>query len=233
MSPKPAIASGALVCEGVSFRYGRSGRCIIQEFDHPFASGITFVKGASGCGKSTLLRLLAGYLPPEEGRITTPWGHNPADLDFQRRELGFVFQQINLLPLATLERNLELAGSLAGLSAETTRHRTGHWLGLLGLREFARRRPDSLSGGQQQRAAIARALIKEPTVLLLDEPTSGLDDLNTQVIIRALQTYVVGSRICVICSHDSRLHPIAHEILDFNCFLPLERHLVALAGAAV
>jgi ABC-type lipoprotein export system ATPase subunit len=69
--------------------------------------------------------------------------------------------------------------------------------------------------------------------LLLDEPTSGLDDLNTQVIIHALGSYVLGPRICVICSHDSRLQPIAHEILDFNRFLPLERHLVTLVGTAV
>jgi ABC-type lipoprotein export system ATPase subunit len=224
---------GPLTCQGLSFRYGQAGRWIIQRFDHQFCPGVTFVKGASGCGKSTLLRLLAGYLPAEEGTIRTPQGLDPRDLEFQRKQLGFVFQQINLLPLATLERNLELAGSLAGLCSEHTRRQTEHWLSLLGLREFASRRPNSLSGGQQQRAAIARALIKEPSVLLLDEPTSGLDDLNTHVIMQALRSYVTGPRICVICSHDSRLHPISNEILDFNRFLPLERHLVALAGATV
>lgn len=223
----------ALACKGISFRYSAPSRWIIKDFDHAFPPGISFVKGASGCGKSTLLRLLAGYLSAEEGTITTPRGCSPTDTNYQRQQLGFVFQQINLLPLATLERNLELAGSLAGLSSASIRERTAHWLGLLGLQEFANRRPHSLSGGQQQRAAIARALIKEPEVLLLDEPTSGLDDLNTQVIIRVLQQYVSGPRVCVICSHDSRLHSIAHEILDFNRFLPLERHLVALAGAAV
>jgi len=222
-----------LTCARVSFRYGAAARWIIEDFDHAFGPGITFVKGASGCGKSTLLRLLAGYLSPQRGLISTPQGLDPTEPVFQRQHLGFVFQQINLLPLATLERNLELAGSLAGLAPKVTRARTEQWLDLLGLREFAKRRPNSLSGGQQQRAAIARALIKEPAILLLDEPTSGLDDLNTRVIIQALQSYVSGSRLCVICSHDSRLHPIAHEILDFNRFLPLERHLVALAGAAL
>jgi ABC-type lipoprotein export system ATPase subunit len=103
---------------------------------------------------------------------------------------------------------------------------------LLGLEDFAHRRPSSLSGGQQQRAALARALVKHPPVLLLDEPTSGLDDLNAQVIARALREYVTPPRICVICSHDSRLNRIADEVLDFNRFLPLEGHLVALAGAA-
>jgi ABC-type multidrug transport system ATPase subunit len=125
-----------------------------------------------------------------------------------------------------------MAGSLAGLSPADTMERTERWLRLLGLKEFADRRPMSLSGGQQQRAAIARALIKEPSVLLLDEPTSGLDDLNTQVISNTLRLFVTGPRICVVCTHDHRLDFIAHEVLDFNRFLPLEGHLVALAGTA-
>ena len=233
LSRHSSTASPGLVCRGVSFRYRHGSRWIIKDFEHVFEPGITYIKGASGCGKSTLLRLLAGYLAPEQGSICTPLGLDPRDSSFQREHLGFVFQQINLLPLATLARNLELAGSLGGLPPGTTLERTEHWLDVLGLGEFAKRRPNSLSGGQQQRAAIARALIKEPALLLLDEPTSGLDDLNTQVIIRVLRQYVSGPRICIICSHDSRLHPIANEILDFNCFLPLEGHLVALAGAAL
>ncbi|MEW6156497.1 MAG: ATP-binding cassette domain-containing protein [Verrucomicrobiota bacterium] len=281
MNPMHAFEEdlSGLRCEKVWFRYGSSSDWIIKDFTRTFTPGITLIKGASGCGKSTLLRLLAGYLVPQRGCIRTFLRGSPRDLEFQRRELGFVFQQLNLLPLATVERNLELAGSLAGLSANSVRKRTEYWLHLLGLEEFSGRRPASLSGGQQQRAAIARALIKHPSVLLLDEPTSGLDDLNTQVITRTLQEYVDAGagagadadavanadrdwpaqlraraganangivdapghahgntesecqRICVICSHDNRLHSIAHEILDFNCFLPVERHLVALAGA--
>jgi ABC-type lipoprotein export system ATPase subunit len=221
-----------LECEGVYFRYSRKTDWVINNFSHAFPPGITLIKGASGCGKSTLLRIMAGYLNPGAGRIFTPNGLEPKNADFQRKELGFVFQQLNLLPLATLERNLEMAGSLAGLAHEDTLERTQRWLTLLGLREFADRRPASLSGGQQQRAAIARALIKEPTVLLLDEPTSGLDGLNTQVICNTLRQYVCGPRVCVICTHDHRLDYIAHEVLDFNRFLPLEGHLVALAGTA-
>ena len=221
----------AIVCKDVWFRYHPRAAWVIEGFNHDFRPGITLIKGASGCGKSTLLRLLAGYLEPDRGVITTPSG-NPPCKDYQRRDVGFVFQQLNLLPLATVERNLEMAGSLAGLLAEELRRRSAQWLDALGLREFSRRRPMSLSGGQQQRAAIARALVKEPQVLLLDEPTSGLDDLNTQVISRALEKYVTGPRMCVICSHDARLDLIANEVLNFNRFLPLEGHLIALAGAA-
>jgi ABC-type lipoprotein export system ATPase subunit len=221
-----------LQCERLCFRYQRKGAWVINDFSHSFRPGITLIQGASGCGKSTLLRLLAGYLRPNNGTIRTPLGTGPLDRDYQRKQLGFVFQQLNLLPLATVARNLEMAGSLAGLSSEQSLERTQVWLGLLGLRDFADRRPASLSGGQQQRAAIARALIKDPTVLLLDEPTSGLDDLNTRVITNTLRQFVTGGRICVICTHDHRIHSLAHEVLDFNRFLPLEGHLVALAGTA-
>ena len=231
----PAHQAGlasSLKCQGLFFRYRRKTDWVINDFSHSFRPGITLIKGASGCGKSTLLRLLAGYLLPASGEVRTPLGTDPSDRDYQRKQLGFVFQLLNLLPLATVARNLEMAGSLAGLSREETLVRTQRWLALLGLKEFADRRPASLSGGQQQRAAIARALIKEPAVLLLDEPTSGLDDLNAQVIINTLRQFICGPRICVICTHDHRIDPLAHEVLDFNRFLPLEGHLVALAGTA-
>jgi ABC-type lipoprotein export system ATPase subunit len=218
----------SLICANVSFRYQSDRAWVIESFDYSFGPGVTFVKGASGCGKSTLLRLLAGFLRPQCGSVITPDGTPPASPEFQRRNLGFVFQQLNLLPLATVRRNLTMAGSLAGLSVEQIRENSEQWLRVLGLEAYAERRPQSLSGGQQQRAAIARALIKTPAVLLLDEPTSGLDDLNARVIARALEQFVAGDRICVICSHDSRLENLADEILDFNRFLPLERHLEAL-----
>ncbi len=102
-------------CTDVSFRYQPLQPWIIQRFSCVFQPGVTLVKGASGCGKSTLLRLLAGFLKPQEGSVLTPSGSAPTDTDFQRRELGFVFQQLNLLPLATVRRNLALAASLAGL----------------------------------------------------------------------------------------------------------------------
>src|SRR5688572_27655562 len=229
----PAKRSGKpLSCEKIYFRYSRKTDWVINDFSHPFAPGITLIKGASGCGKSTLLRILAGYLTSNKGHVLTPTGKKPTDANFQRQDLGFVFQQLNLLPLASVARNLQMAGSLAGLSNKETLERTERWLALLGLRDFADRRPAFLSGGQQHRPAIARAVIKEPSVLLLDEPTSGLDDLNTQVICNTLRQYIIGPRICVICTHDHRLEFIAHEVLDFNRFLPLEGHLVALAGTA-
>jgi ABC-type lipoprotein export system ATPase subunit len=221
-----ADLSTDIVCAGLSFGYGRT--TVLDKFDARFRPGLTLVKGFSGCGKSTLLKLIAGYLQPSEGSLTVPGGTAP-DADFQRRALGFVFQQLNLLPLASLRRNLELVGALAGLSRAEVRVRTDKYLALLGLDAFADRRPSTLSGGQQQRAAIARALIKEPAVLLLDEPTSGLDDLNCRVIMKLLGTHLPSACVCLVATHDHRLETLPHEGLDFNRFLPVERHLVALA----
>lgn len=222
-------ASTLLRCCNISFRYRKDGPWVIEKFQGTFKPGVTILKGASGCGKSTLLRLLAGFLQPQSGAIFTPFISAPTDHTFQRHALGFVFQQLNLLPLATVRRNFALAGSLAGLSSQQIEANSARWVHLLGLEPYISRMPHSLSGGQQQRAAIARALVKDPMVLLLDEPTSGLDELNTRVITRALEQFVVGNRICVVCSHDPRIEHLGDEILDFNCFLPLERHLETLA----
>src|SRR5581483_9594807 len=141
-------------CSNISFRYQPGRPWIIEHFDRVFKPGVTLVKGASGCGKSTLLRLLAGFLKPQSGCIRTPSDSAPMDTAFQRRELGFVFQQLNLLPLATVQRNLALAASLAGLSTAQIAANSDRWLRLLGLEQHVGRLPQSLSGGQQQRAAI-------------------------------------------------------------------------------
>jgi ABC-type lipoprotein export system ATPase subunit len=99
----------------------------------------------------------------------------------------------------------------------------------LGLSGLKNKKPGNLSGGQQQRAAIARALIKQPRVLLLDEPTSGLDDANTKIIKQILETSLSENSICILSSHDQRLEEIADEIIDFNTRLPVERHLQEVA----
>src|SRR5438045_7030440 len=111
LSLQDPMVGTTLECERVFFRYRPDSRWIVEDFTHTFGTGITLIKGASGCGKSTLLRLLAGYLQPNAGQITVPGGLSPDSALYQRRCLGFVFQQLNLLPLATVARNLELAGS--------------------------------------------------------------------------------------------------------------------------
>jgi ABC-type lipoprotein export system ATPase subunit len=134
--------------------------------------------------------------------------------------MGVVFQQLNLLPLASVEQNLSIVASLAGVSVVDCRQRSEDLLKRLGLYDLRKRRPGSLSGGQQQRAAIARALIKAPAVLLLDEPTSGLDDSNTNIIIDLITSALPEHCVCLISTHDHRIEPIGDEIIDFNYNLP-------------
>ena len=218
-----------LGCDEIVFSYSRKGTPVFDGGSFRFGVGINLLKGYSGCGKTTLLKILAGYLKAQSGTVFTPSGRSPLSAEYQRQEMSFLFQQLNLLPLASVQRNLELAGELAGLKHSLIRERSSYWIEKLGLGPLAHRKAKQLSGGQQQRAAIARALMKDAQVLLLDEPTSGLDDLNTQLIINALSEMVEHECICVICTHDSRLEELAHETTDFNCFLPVERHLLALA----
>lgn len=214
--------------QAVRYRYPQAKLPVFDALDLALRPGVTLAKGFSGCGKSTLLRLIAGLIAPASGRIVTASPHAVGSPVFLRREIGFVFQQLNLLPLASVERNIRLAVEMAGGDVSNV-HK---WIDLLGLTKYAATKPSRLSGGQQQRASIARALAKMPSILLLDEPTSGLDDLNTTVISKAIRHALVPGAVCLIATHDKRLDPIADEILDFNTFLPMEEHLQALAGVS-
>ncbi|MBS0631458.1 MAG: ATP-binding cassette domain-containing protein [Verrucomicrobia bacterium] len=188
----------------VSFAYRRGAAPVLSEVTRTLPEGLTILQGPSGGGKSTFLKLLAGYLAPQAGTVVTRHGRAP-DGDFQRRELGFVFQQFNLLPGVTLARNLELAGLVSGVSKNKLQKDIAAWLARLGLGTLAEARIERLSGGQVQRAALARALVKRPEVLLLDEPTSGLDDASTALIGEVVAEWLGQGRSAVISTHDPRL----------------------------
>ncbi len=223
-----ALATQSLECRQLGFRYHAGKSWVFRDFSHTFQPGIHLLMGYSGCGKSTLLRLLARFLDPQEGTIYDSAANDFPRTRYHRERVGFVFQQLNLLPRATLWRNLELAASLSGKPIEAIHEASNTWLSRLGLTEYRHRLPITLSGGQQQRAALARALIKTPPILLLDEPTSGLDDANTRLLISALTEYRNQGHILIIATHDQRLRECTDEIIDFNRFLPVERHLVGL-----
>lgn len=203
-----------LVCEDISFSYTRS-MPVLEGFSYTFRPGITVLKGYSGSGKTTLLKLLAGYLRVDSGRIITPTGVRVTSRLYHRRDVAYMFQGINLLPLMSVERNLRLAAEMATLPGRQWKPRCEALLTDLGLQELRHRRADKLSGGQAQRAALARTLMKDARTVLLDEPTSGLDDSNTS-IIKNLVLKDAASRICIISTHDSRLLDLADEIIDFD-----------------
>ena len=210
----------------LSYSYPSSDIKVFDDFNFSAGPGVTLIKGFSGCGKSTLLRLIASLIRPQKGSIVTSSSYKFGSPIFLRREIGFVFQQLNLLPLATIERNISLASDLAG----RPKQEANEWLTTFGLEPLAKKKPSQLSGGQQQRASIARALAKKPSILLLDEPTSGLDDLNTSLIASVLSGKLPADTVCLIATHDNRLDSIANEVLNFNTFLPVEEHLQKMVG---
>ncbi|MGJ8633826.1 MAG: ATP-binding cassette domain-containing protein [Luteolibacter sp.] len=193
---------------------------MLKDFNFSFEVGNTLLKGYSGCGKSTLLRLVGGLLHPDAGEILTTGFHKLGSQLYLREDLSFVFQNLNLLPLATVERNLQVCSRIAKMDWSHAEE----WLERLGLAELRHRSVERLSGGQRQRVAIARALSKKPRILLLDEPTSGLDDANTEIIKDVVKEFVVkGETICITASHDHRLDSLANELVDFHTFVPLEK----------
>jgi molybdate transport system ATP-binding protein len=145
------------------------------------------VLGPNGAGKSTLLRVLAGLLPPDGGSVvldgTEVWDgerHVPA----HRRDLGMVFQDYLLFPHLSVTDNVAFGLRTRGVRKPAARSAADRWLDRVGLAGLGSRRPGQLSGGQAQRAALARALVREPRVLLLDEPLSALD-ARTRLTVRA------------------------------------------------
>jgi putative ABC transport system ATP-binding protein len=167
------------------------------------------VLGPSGCGKSTLLHLVAGLLTPAHGTIRVAGqdlhAMSSASRDrFRGRHIGIVFQRLHLLPSLTLLQNLQIAGRLAGTKED--RERLDTLLSSLGIRDRMHAHPSALSQGEMQRAAIARAVIQRPALVLADEPTSSLDDGNAARVMDLLlaQTTACGAALLVV-THDARV----------------------------
>ncbi|MCF3932946.1 ABC transporter ATP-binding protein [Acuticoccus sp. M5D2P5] len=140
--------------------------------------GFAAIIGPSGCGKSTLLRIFADLLQPTTGTVAIGGG---APQNARRtKSIGFVFQSATLLPWRTIRRNVELPLDVAGERGRSREGRADALLSLVGLDGFGDSLPHQLSGGMQQRAAIARALILKPEILLLDEPFGALDEITRQ-----------------------------------------------------
>lgn len=201
-------------CEQLCFSY-KKGAAVLENFSYAFPQGITLLRGYSGCGKTTLLKLLGGYLKPDSGALKPPVPATPFSREFRRTHVSYMFQGLNLLPLLSLEKNLALCAEISLLPKTVWRERLDALLADLGLEKFRKARADTLSGGQLQRAALARALLKNPSVLLLDEPTSGLDDGNTEIIKRKIRERG-NETVCVISTHDARLAEIADAAIDFE-----------------
>ena len=177
------------------------------------------VMGPSGCGKSTLLHLLGGLDRPTEGNVLIE-GRALGQLDdanlaqLRRRRIGFVFQFFNLIPVFSALENAALPLLLDGMAMPAARARAAEWLNQVGLVDRQHHRPDQLSGGQQQRAAIARALVAEPVLILADEPTGNLDTRAADDVAGLLrQTANEWGRAVVMVTHDPRIAAHADRIV--------------------
>lgn len=150
------------------------------------------IMGESGVGKSTLLNLIAGLDTPDAGEIVlgdialTRLDDTARTL-VRRDSIGFVFQAFHLLPHLTVARNVRLPLDLRGISASDANRRTDAILDAVGLAALAADYPRTLSGGEAQRAAIARALVHEPSLVLADEPTGNLDAESASGVLRVLR----------------------------------------------
>ena len=140
----------------------------------------TALVGPSGSGKTTFLNIISGLDSPTEGsvwlagKVLSEMSGNELS-DFRRDNIGFVFQAYNLIPVLTVEENVEYIMLLAGVPKAERHDRVIGMLEAVGLEGVADRTPTQLSGGQQQRVAIARAMVSEPQIILADEPTANLD----------------------------------------------------------
>jgi ABC-type taurine transport system ATPase subunit len=170
---------GRLAATGVTHDYvsGRERIHALDPIDLAIAPGeFVCLAGPSGCGKSTLLSLLAGFIFPTEGEVTMD-GEPITEPGWER---GVVFQQPNLYPWLDVRRNVTFGPRMRGLPKEEWHERAERALEMVGLEDFAARRPYELSGGMQQRAAIARVLVNEPMIMLMDEPFGALDALTRE-----------------------------------------------------
>jgi len=177
-SAHPEAGLNQLSVEGVTKSFDIDGRTVevMGPLDLSLKKGeFGALIGPSGCGKSTLLRMIADIFPPTSGRITVG-GVTPsvARLD---HDIGFVFQDPTLLPWRSVIDNIRLPLEIVGKSGRLSGATPQELIDLVGLSGFEQARPAQLSGGMQQRAAIARALVLSPRLLLLDEPFGALDEI--------------------------------------------------------
>jgi len=171
-------------------------------------SCFTVLLGPSGSGKTTLLNMIGCIDKPDKGEIMVA-GCKVAELsddalsDFRAKNIGFIFQNFNLLPVLSAYENIEYPLLLAGLSEKTRGERVPKLLDAVGLGDKAKNYPGQLSGGQRQRVAIARALARRPKLVIADEPTANLDSQTGAAILALMRRMVDRYAISFIfSSHD-------------------------------
>jgi putative ABC transport system ATP-binding protein len=168
--------------------------------------GLVFVLGQSGCGKSTLLNILGGLDKPDEGRILIEGADfskfTTANLnDYLNSYLGFIFQEYNILKDLNLYDNIALPLEMQNVNKKEIKKKTLEIIDQVGLSALKKSKINQLSGGQRQRIAVARALIKDPKMIIADEPTGNLDSVTGETIFELLKK-LSENRLVLIVTHD-------------------------------
>jgi len=194
----------------------------LSDFDLDVERGeMVALIGPSGSGKSTLLAILDCLEIPSAGTYALAGqpvqGLSGAELAAIRNQrIGFVFQQYNLLPKATVQRNVELPMLYAGVPRAERRRRAGELLERIGLLDKAQTLPGALSGGQRQRVAIARALANRPALLLADEPTGALDSKTGQEVLALFGELHGEGNTVVLVTHDPSIAALAERRVELS-----------------
>ncbi|MCI0459588.1 MAG: ABC transporter ATP-binding protein [Gemmataceae bacterium] len=225
-NPQSAIRNRAAVsCRGVTKEFGANGTktLALRGVDLDVHEGqFTLLVGPSGCGKTTLISIVAGLLNPTLGSVAV-LGADLSKLpgrrlvEFRAKNIGFVFQQYNLLPALSAAENAAVPLIINGWSRSGAVARARAMLATVGLGHRADNFPSQLSGGEQQRVAIARALINEPRLLVCDEPTSALDARSGHTVMELLkQVAVQPGRAVIVVTHDSRIYEFGDRIVEMS-----------------
>lgn len=212
-------------CRGVTKSYGLGTERVpaLRGVDLDVRAGeLLMLVGPSGCGKTTLISVIAGILDPDEGSVRVMERdmratRGSARTRFRGQNVGFVFQQFNLLPALSAAENVAVPLLILGAGRKQALARAEAMLSRVGLGERTRSLPAQLSGGQQQRVAIARALVHEPRLIVCDEPTSSLDQETGQRVMQILREVALGEgRALVVVTHDARTFGFADRIANMN-----------------
>ncbi len=206
-----------------SFKSGNEIVPVLNDLCCSFELGkLNYISGPSGCGKTTLLNIIATLLKPDSGIVELN-GVNLVTLNneeaqrFRCNKIGFVFQKFNLLHGLTGLDNI-VSGLLPfGITFEKGEKLAAETADLLGITPYINRKIELLSGGQQQRIALARALVKQPEILICDEPTSALDSKNGLLIMELLRDIAVTEkRLVLVVTHDQRIRQYADYIYEMT-----------------
>ena len=199
----PAISDPFISLHNVrkSFGSGEDQVLAVSDVTMEVAEGeLVSLVGPSGCGKTTVLKILAGLHEPDGGSVRIGNQTTPFD---PGRDVGMVFQQALLLKWRTILDNVLLPAEIVGLPMRAARERARDLLAMVGLSGFELRHPQELSGGMQQRAAIARAFIHDPKLILMDEPFGALDALTReQMNLEMLRIWRASAKTIIFVTHD-------------------------------